>query len=346
MALTLKKQNIVIPLRDGKSDPLPSITYGTWAVHRGIDGRGWTVTHIPTGKAFVHPRSQKQGIAYLEEMDNIDNKLMWAKSENDIKRYADALRNLMLNPPQVSKRKTPVGKPDSLDFKGILMDGGLQSLGRRYGKAGEFYGIPGSSRAISVGKRDILLNEFLVGITSPDQLRRPDTRWNMFKAQLKSKITEDELRKWIQWAKNGVSTKELREMARRSYNAKEERGDRDPVVILTGGRVKRRASVVAERYLKRFSAQEDPWVEAAKIIENSASGRSGPVAVLGKHFDSFKKGASQAYRELEGHRRHGIGETEAVNLMMARIYNPLKSINDLTKIMVDRLEELAKKAKI
>lgn len=341
MALTLKKQNIVIPLRDGKSEPLPSITYGTWAVHRGIDGRGWTVTHIPTGKAFVHPRSQKQGIAYLEEMDNIDNKLMWAKSENDIKRYADALRNLMLNPPQVSKRRTPVRKPDILDFKGILTNEGLQSLGRRYGKAGEFYGIPGSSRAISIGKRDILLNEFLVGISSPDQIRRPDTRWNMFKAELKSKITEDELRKWIQWAKNGVSTKELREMARRSYNAKEERGEKDPVVILTGGRVKRRASVVAERYLKKHAVRsDDPWVQAAQLID-------GGFGYVEKSLDlgSLKRGFAQAKKELEGHRKHGVGETESVHLMQSHILPAFEDLQKTSSWMLDHLKDIIKKSR-
>ena len=90
------------------------------------------------------------------------------------------------------------------------------------------------------------------------------------------------------------------------------------------------------------NAAEDPWVEAAKIIDG---GPRMQVQMLQKHLDKFAKGFQQAKRELDGHRKFGVGETESVNVMMSNLYSPLKSLHELTGHMVDRLEALAKSAK-
>ena len=116
----------------------------------------------------------------------------------------------------------------------ILGDEGLRNLGTRYGKAGVFFGIPGSSRMIAVGRRDVNANVFYILIHREGQLRRPDTRWELYKGVLKSKITEPTLRNWARWAKDGLTTKELRGEARHLWLKQRDEGEETPVVILTG----------------------------------------------------------------------------------------------------------------
>jgi len=252
MPLQLKKKQVTVAVPSGDSDPLPALVYGTWGVHSAIHGSGWAVTHLPSGMAATQKlKSQKQGVAFLEAMGQVDDKLLWAKTESDVMRYSKEIQNILRNPPQVSKGKTPAKPLISLDFDGILRDEGLKNLGGRYGKAGDFWGIKGASRVVAVGRRDVLLNEFLVGISREDQIKRPDTRWTLFKGGSKSKMTEDLLRKWALWAKQGVTMVELRDMARKEYEAKKAQGEKNPVVILTGGRARRSSLIVASRYLRR-----------------------------------------------------------------------------------------------
>jgi hypothetical protein len=70
---------------------------------------------------------------------------------------------------------------------------------------------------VAVGRRDVLLNVFFIGIDSVGAMRRPDTRWLMRKGEYKTKMKEDVLRKWARWAKKGVSTAELRKIARDEF---------------------------------------------------------------------------------------------------------------------------------
>lgn len=252
MSLRLKKQQVTIKTPSGDFGPLSALVAGTWGVHPTYHGSGWTVTHLPTGMSATQKlKSQKQGVAFLEAMNQVDADLLWAKTENDVMRYKTQIMKLLRDPPQVTKGKSPTPRLLDLDFAGILQSEGLTNLGGRYGKAGDFYGIKGSSRVVAVGRRDVLLNEFLVGISREDQIKRPDTRWTLFKGELKSRMTEDLLRKWAQWAKQGVTMVELRDLARKEYESKFQLGEDRPIVILTGGRVRRSSLTVASRYLGR-----------------------------------------------------------------------------------------------
>jgi len=122
----------------------------------------------------------------------------------------------------------------NIEIMTILGNEGLSNLGKRSGKAGVFFGIKGSSRMVSVGRRDVLRNVFLIMIHRPDQLKRPDTRWEMYTAVNKSKLSEVMLRNWAKWAREGITTKQLRGEARHLWLKKRDDGEAEPIVILTG----------------------------------------------------------------------------------------------------------------
>jgi hypothetical protein len=94
---------------------------------------------------------------------------------------------------------------------------GLHNQGARSGKAGEFWNAPGSGRAISIGKREMLANVFYI---SQDfdygRFLPPDTRWNNKGSILHSKIDEPTLQKWAKWASQGMSTAEMRATTRKA----------------------------------------------------------------------------------------------------------------------------------
>jgi len=125
----------------------------------------------------------------------------------------------------------------AIDIERVCAEEGLRHLGERYGKAGEFWGMQGHSRVIAIGRRDVMVNVFLISIGRDDQVKRPDTRWTMHATKLQSQMDESTLRKWCEWVKRGYSTADLREQARKKYLA----GTPDPthygyrpVVVLTG----------------------------------------------------------------------------------------------------------------
>lgn len=118
----------------------------------------------------------------------------------------------------------------AIDFERIAAEEGLRHLGGRYGKAGEFWGLEGHSRVISVGRRDILLNVFLISIGRDDQMNRPDTRWVLHRSEYQSRLNEDTFRQWCAWVKRGYTTADLRRLAREKYMA----GTPHGVVVLTG----------------------------------------------------------------------------------------------------------------
>lgn len=106
------------------------------------------------------------------------------------------------------------------EIKDKLVSLGLSSLGQRYGKAGEFFGIEGGSRTIAVGHRDLLLNRLQVSISHPEDAKTPDTRWTMKESMLLSKVDDEFLRRAVDWAKAGTTSVALREKARQEYAQK------------------------------------------------------------------------------------------------------------------------------
>jgi hypothetical protein len=106
------------------------------------------------------------------------------------------------------------------EVKRKLREMGLPSLGQRYGKAGEFFGIHGGTRVIAVGNRDLLLNRLQVSISYPEDLKSPDTRWGMKESILLSKVDDDTLQQAVEWAKAGDTSVNLRQKVREEYQKK------------------------------------------------------------------------------------------------------------------------------
>ena len=154
--------------------------------------------------------------------------------------------------------KSPSGRRASgplFDVAAILVDEGLTFLGDRYGKAGDFYGIQGSSRVISIGRRELLANVFYAGIHRDDQIKKPDTRWSNHASVLLSRTNEAQVRKWAAWAKKGLSMVQVRDLARRNYDDAKQRGEQYPMghaTGATGSGVAMMAMKLASRWLDTF----------------------------------------------------------------------------------------------
>ena len=202
------KQEITIQTNAGP-ETVPAEVIGNWAAHKAIKSSGWAITHIPTGLKVMEAKALKQALGVLAAISE-NPTLLRADTKSDLLQFRDFLLQL--------KKQVETGTGAiKLPIDAILLEEGLQNQGRRYGKAGDFWGEAGSSRVIGVGAREIMRNVFLVGIYRPDQIKNPDTRWTAVDSELKSKITEETLRGWAKWAKQGISTKELREKARQVY---------------------------------------------------------------------------------------------------------------------------------
>lgn len=114
-----------------------------------------------------------------------------------------------------------------------LMEKGLHSLGTRYGKSGEQFGIQGGARMIAVGGRDFLLNTFMVSIDNEFSLRKPDTGWRLKKAVLLSQLKDEFIDAAVDWVKKGKTMQEVRDAAREEYMKKslETPGERNYAVM-------------------------------------------------------------------------------------------------------------------
>ncbi len=219
---SLKSQDVTIKTDQGDK-VVKAVVLGSWAVHKALRGSGFSLTHIPTGLLAFTGKSKKAVLGALEVIGR-DRSLLHAKTDSDVRKHTKLFKELA----QSTSGKKPV-----IDLETILMDEGLQNLGERYGKAGTFYGYKGGARAVSVGRRDVLLNVFYAMVSRPDQVKRPDTRWENYLSELKTKMTEDTLRKWAKYVKNGPSMISVRDAARDAYNEKI-KGDSHAVGVATG----------------------------------------------------------------------------------------------------------------
>jgi len=202
-----QKKDVELKLYDGSTKTVSAFVLGNWGVYKALAGSGWALTFLPTSQMALKAKTKMEALGALEAISR-EPSLLKARTHGDVMRHEKLLKQLVA---QTS------GKKPVIDIEKILSEEGLANQGSRYGKAGEFWGIAGSSRMIAVGRRDVLLNVFFVGIDSTDAIRRPDTRWLMKNNVLKTKMTEDKLRKWAKWAKQGLSTKKLREAARKLF---------------------------------------------------------------------------------------------------------------------------------
>ena len=209
-AQAIRQQTVEVPTSAGTKAEVSALVLGSWAVHKAVGQRGWSVTFLPSGHSTMTAKTKKSALGALEAISRIPD-LFRARTIADVMRHKDLFLKL---PQQVSGRK-PV-----INIEDILLDEGLAEQGSRYGKAGEFWGLTGLARVIAVGRRDINLNVFYVAIDSEGAKRRPDTRWRLKDSVLKTKMTEPKLREWARWVKRGPTTKRVREEARGDYDAK------------------------------------------------------------------------------------------------------------------------------
>lgn len=211
-AVNMKRQPLEIPLQTGGSETVDAIVAGPWAVHKNIGASGYAVTFIPSGR-LIYNRSKTlmDAKGFLEAMLEAAPDLLRANDVNDVMRHRDVIMALIKNPPALSgtAKKPPVERVFEKREKLIeeLKNRGLKSYGERSGKAGQFFakwmsGRMGDSptRALSVGNRDLLRNEF--------QMR--DERWVLVDSKPISTISPEILDDWVKWTIAGPSRGELR----------------------------------------------------------------------------------------------------------------------------------------
>jgi hypothetical protein len=115
-----------------------------------------------------------------------------------------------------------------------LSEAGLRNLGTRHAKAGEQFSTDkGNARRIAVGRRELILNVFNVTISRDDHLRRPDTRWGMWKSVLLSKVNDKFIDAAVKWVKKGPTQIEVRDAAREEYRERQ-MTESDPLAIVDG----------------------------------------------------------------------------------------------------------------
>lgn len=214
--LGFKRGSFHIALGTEKSE-VQGEMIGSWGVHKL--GGDWKVTHIPTGMAACRVASLAQGKAFIEAMVQKEPSLLNVATEAEIMKHRSTMLDLIRNKPVVDKssRRTSASH-NNIDVASVLQREGLRSLGTRYGKSGQMFGLLGSARQIAVGKREIMRNSFQATIDDEYTFKKPRTSWTMRDSEFISRVDEKKLLSWIKWAKEGRSTKEVLAAVRAKYN--------------------------------------------------------------------------------------------------------------------------------
>ena len=208
-SFSLVKETVGIKTVGGKVIEVSAMVHGPWSIYKNFKGGGYAVTFTPTGQAVSQRNpTLMDAKAFLEALLERAPDLARANDIGDVMRHKDIIVELIKNPPAVSgtAKKPPVAKVSEKREKLIadIRAAGLASIGERSGKAGEFFAARGlksaPTRAISVGSRDVLLNEF-------DMY---DEKWKLFKAELISATTPELLAKWVAWVNAGPARGDLR----------------------------------------------------------------------------------------------------------------------------------------
>lgn len=210
-AMTYVKQKIQVPVKDGGFEEVLAEVHGSWAIHKSLGGVGWTVTFVPKGLALSRPRTQTDARALLEAILAMLPNLTNASTESEVLAHQREIVGIIRNPPKASgtaKRAPSVNLVQKREqVIQWLLEAGMRSKGGRSGKAGDFFYPPlpygeTPTLAISVGARDLLLNQYL--------MRGRDERWVMKSAELLSKVDEDLVKKWVAMSKSAPTRSEVR----------------------------------------------------------------------------------------------------------------------------------------
>ena len=167
--ITLHRENIEVKLGSGSTQSISAMVHGPWAIHKGVGSSGYSITFIPEGITFVRKlKSLANAEAILSGMLEEMPELQGVVSKADLTPYKARLIQIQKDPsviaPSVPKTPTILLEEKRDAVIAALKADGLFSMGRRSGKAGEFFSVRGlpsaPTRAISVGSRDVLLNEY------------------------------------------------------------------------------------------------------------------------------------------------------------------------------------------
>jgi len=67
---------------------------GVWGIHRKITGKGWTITHNPSGMAAKHLKKQSVAKAFVDALIREEPELFDMKDKNKIAKYGSLFRRL------------------------------------------------------------------------------------------------------------------------------------------------------------------------------------------------------------------------------------------------------------
>lgn len=211
-APSFERKSVEIKTQRGAQE-VAAVVSGVWAVHKTVGGRGWSVTHEPTGLA-VSQRvgTKREGMDIVTAFAQTEPALMSVRDEAGVRRFSSTIIDIARNPYKYLDSPAPKtrGRKPSIDFEGIFRAAGLRNLGERYGKHGDHWGIEGGSVQIRVGRRDVVLT----GFSAYEERGKVRGSWGMLDSELQSKVTEDQLQRWIAQVKRAPSMKALRAEAR------------------------------------------------------------------------------------------------------------------------------------
>ena len=178
----------------GTPSEVPALVMGSWGVHKGLGGKGWAVTHGPSGKSLANVSSRRKGQELVEQMVESEPSLLNA-SESQLQGHQDLIMSLVSG---------------VLPFEKIFRDAGFRNLGERYGKRGDHWGLPEGTLMIRVGGRDLILSEYnILGWKESKGRMQPEVRWGMVDGEDQKKVTRPMLDAWIRRVKAAPTRAEV-----------------------------------------------------------------------------------------------------------------------------------------
>lgn len=97
--LAWERQEIDVPMSTGESVKVAALVSDVWAVHKTIDGDGWSLTHVPSGlAASKRISSKKTAQAIVEAFAVTEPALRTASTQADVRRFASTIVDIIKNP--------------------------------------------------------------------------------------------------------------------------------------------------------------------------------------------------------------------------------------------------------
>lgn len=218
-SFTYRKENITIKTILGDRE-VPAQVYKNWGIHKASGSSGWAITLIPTGLQLprIKPRTREDAQSFLEALLTEFPILTNANSADDVKPYVSRYMELADSHVSTSKAlRVPRVSDMREDLIRKLKEMGLREMGERSGKAGTFFswGYETPAWAISVGNRDVILNQFQLESRMSRGYESWGGRWVLVDSELISKMPPEKLEKWVNALKRAPTRKELQDEKRR-----------------------------------------------------------------------------------------------------------------------------------